>query len=105
MNENPVLTSAAVVAVVASLINVAVAFGAPVTEDQKQAILASIPAVWVVAAAFVAMVSPKVTSNTQVERELHAQWDLAMQKSSMAAPGTPPAARPTRRQLQMITRD
>lgn len=62
--SKPVLNSTIIVAFVASLITLLAAFGLPVTDAQTEAILAFIPASWVLGLAIYFAAKPRVEHET-----------------------------------------
>lgn len=63
--ERPVLTGTLLAATAATVIDLVVAFGAPVTADQQQAILAFIPAAWLLCLAIYGAVRPRIVSRAR----------------------------------------
>lgn len=64
-DNEPALTAGSVVAIVAAIVAVAIAFGAPITQQQKDAILTLVAAIAPIAVAL--LVRPHVTPVAKLE--------------------------------------
>src|SRR5262249_728546 len=85
LDSQPV-TATAIVTLIGALLAVAIAFGAPITDQQRDAILALATAV--VPIAFALIIRPNVTPNALVEARIkHAVSDAVM---SMGSAGPAP---------------
>ncbi len=83
--KEPVITAGAIVSLVTAVLALVVAFGAPLTPEQREGIIGVVAAVAPFALALV--VRPNVTPNSEVEtRVQHAVSDAVMNMGSAAGP-------------------
>lgn len=68
MENEPVRTIGAVVAAIVAALSILIAFGAPVSEDQKQVILTQLPIVLIGGWAIVELVRSKVSPAWKVQQ-------------------------------------
>lgn len=64
-DERPVLSATLIVGVVVTAIDLAVAFGAPITAGQKEAVIAFVPAFWVAIITLYGIARPNVVSRAR----------------------------------------